>query len=156
VDAVHLVDGHLVFFEVVVVEALLEDANEEVVGEDVLLGEAGGGNGFEAAEVSDIGGVSAIDGGEGTVGELVVVAVVSEGGGAFGGVLEVGLVELFEESVLGGETSVDGGGLGSQGVGGGDGEARGKEQSRELGAHELRVAEDALGSSSRCQAAMVP
>ncbi len=107
VDAVHLVDGHLVFFEVVVVEALLEDAGEEVVGEDVLLGKAGGGDGFEAGEIGDVGGVAAIDGGEGAVGELVVVAIVSVGGGALGGVLEVGLVELFEESVLGGETSID-------------------------------------------------
>ena len=42
-DAVPLVDGYLVFFEVVVVQALLEDAAEEVVGERVLFGEAGGG-----------------------------------------------------------------------------------------------------------------
>jgi hypothetical protein len=113
VDAVHLVYGHLEFFEVVVVETLLEDAAEEVVREDVLLGEAGGGNSLEAGEVGEVGGVAAIDGGEGAVGELVVVAIVSVGGGALGGVLEVGLVELFEESVLVGETSFDGGCLGS-------------------------------------------
>ena len=128
VDAVHLVDGHLVLFEVVVVEALLEDAGEEVVGEEVLLGEAGGGDGLEAGEVGDVGGVAAGDGAEGAVGELVVVAIVSVGGGALGGFFEVGLVELFEESVLGGEAGVDGGGLGGEGVRGGDGEARGKEQ----------------------------
>jgi hypothetical protein len=129
VDAVHLVDGHLVLFEIVVVEVLLEDAGEEIVGENVLLGEACGRDGFEAGEVGDVGRMAAIDGGERAVGELVVVAVVSVGGGALGGVLQVGLVELFEESVLGGETSVDGGGLGGQGAGGGDGEATGKEQS---------------------------
>jgi hypothetical protein len=135
VDAVHLVDGHLELFKFIVVEALLEDAAEEVVGEDVLLGEASGGNGFEAGEVSDVGGVAAVDGGEGAVGELVVVAIVSVGGGALGGVLEVGLIKLFEESVLSCETSVDGGGLGVEEVGGGDSEARGKEQRQELRAH---------------------
>ncbi len=129
-DAVHLVDGHLELFEVVVVEALLEDAGEEVVGEDVLLGEAGGGDGFEASEVGDVGGVAAIDGGEGAVGELIVVAIVSVGGGALGCVLEVGLIELFKESVLGGEARVDGGGgggLGGQEVRGGNGDAGGQE-----------------------------
>ena len=82
------------------------------------------GDGLEAAEVSGVGGVAAIDGGERAVGELVVVAIVSAGGGALGGVLEIGLGELFEESVLGGETSVYGGGLGGQGLGGGNGEAK--------------------------------
>ena len=148
VDAVHLVDGHLVFFEVVVVEALLNDAGEEVVGEDVLLGEAGGGDGFEAGEVGDVGGVAAIDGGEGAVGELIVVAIVSVGGGALGGVFEVGLVELFEESVLGGETSVDGGGRGFERSG--SGWRAGRDRRRGAGvkssrAHEVRLAEDAWG-----------
>jgi hypothetical protein len=127
VNAVHLVDGHLVVFEFVVVEALLEDAGEEVVGEDVLLGEAGGGDGFEAGEIGDVGGVAAVGGGERAVGELVVVAIVSEGCGALRDVLEVGLIELFEESVLGGEARIDGGCLGGEGVCGGDGEASGEE-----------------------------
>jgi hypothetical protein len=48
VDAVHLVDGHLILFELVVREALLEDADEEVVGEEILFGKPGGGEGFEA------------------------------------------------------------------------------------------------------------
>jgi hypothetical protein len=149
VDAVHLIDGHLVLFEFVVVEALLEDASEEVMGENVLLGEAGGGDGFEAGEVGEVGGVAAIDGGEGAVGELVVVSIISVGGGALGGVLEVGLIELFEESVLGGEASVDGGCLGFEGVRGGDDEASGEEQRKELRAHGVRLAEDAFGLASR-------
>ena len=37
------------------------------------------------------------------VGELVVVAVVAEGGGALGKIAEIGLVLLFENGVLGGE-----------------------------------------------------
>jgi hypothetical protein len=162
VDAVHLVDRHLVVFELVVVETLLEDASEEVVGEDILLGEAGGGDGFEAGEVGDVGGVAAIDGGEGAVGELVVVAVVSEGGGALGGILEVGLIELFKESVLGSEARVDGGGLGVEGVREGDGEAGGEKQRKEPWAHEGRVADvisrlrDFCAAVRRVQAATVP
>jgi hypothetical protein len=132
VDSVHLVDGHLVVFELVVVEALLEDAREEVMGEKILLGEAGGGDGFEAGEVGDVGGMAAVDGGEGAVGELVVVAIVSVGSCALGCVLEVGLIELFEESVLGSEARVDGGGLGVEGVRQGDGEAGGQKQRKEL------------------------
>jgi hypothetical protein len=156
VDAVHLVDGHLVLFEIVVVEALLEDAGEEIVGENVLLGEAGGRDGFEAGEVGDVGGMAAIDSGERAVGELVVVAIVSIGGGALGGVLEVRLIELFEEGVLSSETTVDGGGLGGQGAGCGNSETRGKEQDEELRAHKVRLAEDASYASSSRQAAMVP
>jgi hypothetical protein len=38
-----------------------------------------------------------------SIGELVVVAVVAEGGGALGKVAEVGLVLLFEKGVLRGE-----------------------------------------------------
>ena len=107
VRAVHLRDGHLVFFEAVVVEALLEGAHEQVVGELILLGEAGGGDGFEAGEKGLVGGVPAGDAGERVVVELVVVAVVAVGGGALGGVLEVGLILLFEESVLGGEAGFE-------------------------------------------------
>jgi len=38
-DAILLVDRHLVFFEVEVGDALLEDTNEQVTGELVLIGE---------------------------------------------------------------------------------------------------------------------
>ncbi len=46
-DAVLLVDRHLVLFEVVVGDALLEDTNHKVVRELVLVGEAGRWDGFE-------------------------------------------------------------------------------------------------------------
>jgi hypothetical protein len=143
VDAVHLIDGHLVVFEVVVVETLLEDAGEEIVGEDVLLGEACCRDGFEARQVGEVFGMATLDGCEGVVGELIIVTIVPEGGGAFGGVLEVGLIELFEESVLGGEAGFArrGRGLGGEGVGCGEGEAGGEEQREKLRAHEARVAE---------------
>ena len=107
VRAIHLRDGHLVLFEAVVGEALLEGADEQIVGEQVLLGEAGGGDGFEAGEKGLVGGVAAGDAGERDVVELVVVAVVAVGGGALGGELEIGLVLLFEEGVLSGEAGFE-------------------------------------------------
>ena len=42
--------------------------------------------------------------GERIVGELVVVAIVSVGGGALGKIAKIGFVLFFEESVLGGKT----------------------------------------------------
>jgi hypothetical protein len=87
VDALLLVDGHLVSFEVEVLDALLELALHELVGEEILVGEAGGVDGGEADEVGLVVGVEPGDVGEGVVGELVVVAVVADGGGALGGVL---------------------------------------------------------------------
>ena len=45
-----LVDWHFIFFEIVVGDALLEDANEQVMRELILIGEAGGGDGFEARQ----------------------------------------------------------------------------------------------------------
>ena len=48
-DAVLLVDRHLVLFEVEVGDALLEDTNEQVVRELVLVGEAGRSGWLQAA-----------------------------------------------------------------------------------------------------------
>ena len=43
VDAVLLVDRHLVLFEIVVGDALLQHPNHQVVGELIAIVEAGGG-----------------------------------------------------------------------------------------------------------------
>ena len=51
-DAVLLVDRHLVLFEIEVGDALLKHANEEVVGELVLVGEAGRRDGFQPGQES--------------------------------------------------------------------------------------------------------
>jgi hypothetical protein len=107
VHAVHLIDRHLVLFEVIVVQTLLENADEEVVGEGVLLGKTNGRDSFEATEEGGVGAVTARHRGKRMIGELVVVAVVSDGGCALRRVLEIGLVDLFEEGVLGGESGAD-------------------------------------------------
>ena len=103
VDAVELVDRHLILFEIEVGEALPQHPNQKVVGELVLLGEARGRYGFKAGEKILIGLVALTDGRERVLGELVVVAVVAEGGGALRKVAEIRLVLLFEERVLGGD-----------------------------------------------------
>jgi len=70
---------------------------------------------------------------------LIVVAIVSESCGPFGEVLEVGLVDLFEEVVLGGEAAVDGGSFGSEE--GRGAEAGRQKQGQDVGPHRRRVAE---------------
>src|SRR5260370_42645598 len=100
-DAVLLVDGHLVFFEVEVSDALPEDTGQEVVGL-VLVGEPGSWNGFEPSKEVHVGLVALNDGVERVFGELVVVAVVAESGSALGKVSEGGLILLLEKCVLGG------------------------------------------------------
>src|SRR5579859_1011592 len=54
VDAILLVDRHLEFFQVKVGNALLQHANQQVVGELILVGETRRGNRLEAAEESPI------------------------------------------------------------------------------------------------------
>src|SRR5208282_6331467 len=102
-DAILLVDWHLVLFEFEVSDALPEDTNQEVVGELVLVGEARTRDGFKPAKESLVGVVAPGDGCERVLGEPVVVAVVAEGGSALRKVAEIRLVLLFEKGVLGGE-----------------------------------------------------
>ena len=105
-DAVHLVDRHLVLFQIVVIDALLEYAAEKIVREQILLGESGGRDRLQASEVGDVGGVVAINCSQGAIPELIVVAIISKGGRAFGAFFEIGLVDLFKEGVLRGDAGV--------------------------------------------------
>src|SRR5258708_34834648 len=102
-NAILLVDWHLVFFEVEVGDTLLQDTNQEIVGKLVLVGESSARDGFKPGEEGLIRVVVLGDGVERAVGELVVVAVVSEGGSALGEIAEIGFVLLLKKSVLGGE-----------------------------------------------------
>ena len=54
-DAILLIDWHLVLFEIEVGDALLEDTNEEIVGELVLIGEASTRDGFKPSKESLVG-----------------------------------------------------------------------------------------------------
>ena len=61
-DAILLVDQHLILFEVEVRDALLKHADHEVVRELVLVGEAGARNGFEPGNKVLVGFVALNDG----------------------------------------------------------------------------------------------
>src|SRR5260221_11864378 len=125
-NAILLVDWHLVFFEVEVGHTLLQDTNHEIVGKLVLVGESSARDGFKPGEEGLIRLVVLGDGVERAVGELVVVAVVSEGGSALGKIAEIGFVLLLKKSVLGGEEVGDWLGiLGKDGADSGDDEKQG-------------------------------
>jgi hypothetical protein len=102
-DAILLVDGHLVLFKTEVGDALLEDTNQEVVRELVLVGKARSRNGLQPGKEVLVGLVTLEDRVERVLGKLVVVVVVAEGSGAFGKVAEIGFVLLFEKRVLRGQ-----------------------------------------------------
>ncbi len=103
VDAVLLVDRHLVFFKVEIGTALAEQTHQDVVGELVLVVEAGSRDGFQTDQKRFVGLVALGNGVERVIGELIVVAVVAVGGGALGRIAEIGFVLLVEKGVLGGE-----------------------------------------------------
>jgi hypothetical protein len=107
VDAILLVNRHLVLFEVVVGDALPQDTNKEVVRELVLLGEPSGRDSFEPGQEGLVGLVELGDGIEGAVAKPVVISIVAESGGTLGKVPQIGLVLLVEKGVLGGETVGD-------------------------------------------------
>src|SRR6266478_6875709 len=102
-DAILLVDRHLVLFEVEVGDALLEDTSEQVVGDLVLIGEARTRDVFKTGQESLVGLMALGDSVERVLGELVVVSVVAESGGTLGKVAEIGFVLLFEKGVLDGQ-----------------------------------------------------
>ena len=61
-DAILLVDWHLVLLEVEVGDALLKNTHQEVAGELVLAGEARMRDGFKSAEEGLVGTVTLNDG----------------------------------------------------------------------------------------------
>ncbi len=105
--AAHLAYRHLVFLEAVVVDALLERAHHDVVGECILLWKSGRRNGIQTREKGLVSGVLVLDCREGAVVQLVVVAIVTKGGGKLRVGLQVGLILLFEERVLRGDSRLD-------------------------------------------------
>src|SRR3984885_10414310 len=99
-NAILLIDWHLVLFEVEVGNALLQHADQQVVRELILIGKAGRGDGFELCEETLISLVPLKDGIERVLRQLVVVAIISVGGGALGKAAELGFVIIVEEAVL--------------------------------------------------------
>jgi hypothetical protein len=84
VEAAELVDGHLPGLEGGGFLVLDELADHEVFAEDFLGGEAGGVNFAEFCQIVTTAGEVLVIGVDGVVGELVVEALVADGGGEFG------------------------------------------------------------------------
>jgi hypothetical protein len=99
-DAVLRADGHLVVFEVVVVYSFLKGSQEEIVRDEVLIGEPAGGDGFYAREVAEVEGVAARDDCERVVVELIVIAIVADVGGEERRQAEGRLPRLIKENLL--------------------------------------------------------
>ncbi len=100
VGAALLVDGHLVILEGVTLVGALEGSFQQLVGEGVLLGHAVGGDAVEAGKKGVGRAVALRDGGEGEVGQQIVIAVVADGSGAGGKFAEAVLEVVVEELVL--------------------------------------------------------
>ena len=89
VRAPHLRDGHLPGLEFGLFLLLDELAHHQIVAEDLLIGQAGGIDGGESKDVVAAAGKLVVVSGDRVVGELIVVALVADGGGKFGGVAEL-------------------------------------------------------------------
>jgi len=99
VDAAHLVDGHLPLFEFGGFLVFGEGAQEQLAADLFLVGESGGVDGGEAEEEALFAGQAVVEGLDGVVGDLVVVALVAERGGKLRVVAEVVLPVVLEEGV---------------------------------------------------------
>ena len=75
--AVHLRDRHLEVLEGVVLVALLQGANEKLMGEKILLRETSRRNSFEARQELLVRSMLSLGLSQGSVIQLVVVAVVA-------------------------------------------------------------------------------
>src|SRR5277367_3388147 len=97
-------ERHLKLLQVVVLDALLKLTEEKVMGDHVLLGEAGSIDRFNAGQVCKVALVARRGGGERIVGELIVIAVVANGSRLRGIHLKVGLPRFVKKGILGGYT----------------------------------------------------
>src|SRR3954454_14065441 len=99
-DAALLADWHLVFFEVEVINALLEHANKKIVRELVLVRKARSRNGLKALQKILVSLVALGDGRKRVLGKLVIVTIVAKARGSLRCVAKIGLILLFKESIL--------------------------------------------------------
>ena len=110
VRAPHLRDGHLPRLEFGFLLLLDELAHHQIVAEDLLIGQAGGIDGGESNDVVAAASKLVVVGGDRVVGELVVVALVADGGGKLRGVAELLLPHLGEERLERGAAVFEGDG----------------------------------------------
>ncbi len=100
VNAILLVDRHLVFFEIKIRDALLQHTNHEVVRELILTREAGTRNRLEAAQEAFVGIMALHNRRERILPELVVIAIIAIGGSPLRKVAEIRLILIIVKSIL--------------------------------------------------------
>src|SRR5712675_1393554 len=100
VDAVKLINRHLVFFQIEIGDTLLEDSNKKVVGKLILVREAVRADRIEPAQEAAVRLITFCDGSKRVVAELVVISIIAVRGRASGKIAQVRLVLLVKESVL--------------------------------------------------------
>src|SRR5271165_4083190 len=126
-------EGHFELFEIVVIHALLELAKKKIVRDQILLWKAGRVDRLDTGQVGNLTLVACSIGGKGVIAELIIVAIVADGGRQRGIHLESGLPRLVKEGVLSSQAGRHRG----RGLSSGELRYSGHEQSRgnELKAH---------------------
>src|SRR5580704_6714010 len=99
-DAIKLVDRHLVFFELEVGNTLLQTAYQQVVGKLILIGETRSRDGLKPRKKSLVDFLAMNDGCKREVSKLVVVTVVAKISGPLRELTDIGLVLFVKKSVL--------------------------------------------------------
>ena len=100
-DAGALGDGHLPLLEVCGLLAFGEEAQQQFAAGFFPIGQSGGIDGCEAHQEGLLALQFCVDGSHGVVVDLVVVALVADGGGKLGIVLEAIFPVVFEDCVEG-------------------------------------------------------
>ena len=101
IDAAHLVDGHLPLFKLGGLLVVGDGAHQDLAAVLFLLRQPGGIDGGETEQDSLFAGQALVEGFDGEVADLIVVALVADGGGEFRGVLQALLPVLLEDGVEG-------------------------------------------------------
>src|ERR1700722_203901 len=99
-DAIKLVDRHLVFFELEVGNTLLQAAYQQVVRKLVLIAETRSRDGLKPRKQSLVDFLPIDDGSKRMIRKLVVVTVVAKISGPLRELTEIGLVLFVKKSVL--------------------------------------------------------
>ena len=94
----------------IVVDALLQRVQQNLVRQRILFGKAGGRNGLQAREEDLIARVFALRPCERVVVQPIVIAIVAVGGGSLRMGLEIGLVLFLEKRILRTDARFNGGG----------------------------------------------
>jgi hypothetical protein len=98
--AAHLANRHLVFFEVIVVDALLQRAQQNLVGHRILFGKAGRLDGFQAREKMLVIRVLGAECCQGPSVQSVIIPIIAVCGRLLRVDFDVSLIPFLEKRIL--------------------------------------------------------